>query len=143
MEESKLLSIDSLVDCFNLINDQGFFICIKLKLDRITNLVDTTLRLRKKDCLAIHHALLHCYDDECCFLLFKYKFVSNDSEHRIRQLVLLVWTPKGYEESTSSDYKHKSVQLEKIFRPDVVVVCEEKKSAEFTMHSLISQKLKT
>ena len=142
MEENKLLSIDSLVDCFNLINDQGVFSCVKLKLDRITDLVDTTLRLRKKECLAIHHALLHCYDDECCFLLFKYKFVSNDLEHRFRQLVLLVWTPKGYEENTSGDYKRKSVQLEKIFRPDVVVECVEKKSAEFTMHSLISLKLK-
>jgi|ERR1712096_137427 len=143
MEESNILSIDSLVDCFNLINDQGAFSCVKLKLDRITDLVDTTLRLRKKDCIAIQHALLHCYDDECCFLLFKYKFVSTDLEHRCRQLVLLVWTPKGYEENTSCDYKRKSEQLKKVFRPDVVVVCVEKKSAEFDMHSLIVQKLKT
>ena len=138
-EANQLLTLDSFIDCVNLINDFGFYSCVKLKLNFDKEIIDTTLRFSRKNCNTFSHCLVQCYEDECCFLFFKYHFVYKLK--KTRKLVLLVWTPNSYNSTTVDKYLNKSVELSQVLEPNVTIICTEKKSAEFLLYTTLEKKV--
>ncbi|CAK8672571.1 unnamed protein product [Clavelina lepadiformis] len=116
------------------------FGCLKLKIHFEIGLIDVVSRL-DQSIVSFEEMIRNCHHDECCWLVFRYKFTFR--ERAITCVVLFIWAPLQYNDQIRKAYTNAVYLIKRHAVPFVTIAHSRNQFTESDLIDLLTAEMES